>query len=155
PLHSRAEGMSGPNGVTDEMGRAGPLPIQRSSQYSRLLPRMVPGTIVRTLRESFWAMPHDPRRTIAAVLPGTTGLYSQLSRSRRSPIGSTPFDRREFLFIHVPKTAGNSIIDALGIPAGLNVLINNRIHIHKTLRFYSLTCSKKDFDSYFKFAFVR
>jgi len=57
-----------------------------------------------------------------------------------------PFDDTKTIFIHIPKTAGISISTSLYscIAAG-----------HKGMSHYQYVFSKKDFDNYFKFTFVR
>ncbi|HBH54264.1 MAG TPA: chondroitin 4-O-sulfotransferase [Planctomycetaceae bacterium] len=86
------------------------------------------------------------KRLFALVRPGTR---SALERRRQLPRGVTnslaAFDHHRCLFIHVPKTAGYSIGQALfGGVTG-----------HDPLRRLWLLYASAEFDQYFKFAFVR
>lgn len=57
-----------------------------------------------------------------------------------------PFDERKAIFIHVPKTGGTSIKEAL---------FNSKCGGHLTLDSYALIMSAEKLSSYFKFCFVR
>ena len=75
-----------------------------------------------------------------------------------------PFDKkRKILFIHIPKTGGTSIIKTLGLKVfhchNLNGLFYDDFHItpQQMLDQSNFTdcLTKEQFDSFFKFAFVR
>lgn len=56
------------------------------------------------------------------------------------------FDQHKCIFVHIPKVAGVSISRAF---------FGNLAGSHKSVSQYQLIFSKEEFDSYFKFAFVR
>jgi hypothetical protein len=57
-----------------------------------------------------------------------------------------PFDRYQCIFVHVPKCAGVAVSESLfgGLAGG-----------HRSIGRYQMIFRKRDFDNYFKFAFVR
>jgi hypothetical protein len=57
-----------------------------------------------------------------------------------------PFDKFNCIFVHIPKAAGVSIAKGL---------FDNLAGGHATINDYQIIFSKKQFDSYFKFTFVR
>lgn len=86
------------------------------------------------------------KRLFPVIRPRT---WWALQKRRRLPIGAkgglAAFDRDRCIFIHVPKTAGYSIGQALfGGVTG-----------HDPLRRLWLFYTPEEFDQYFKFAFVR
>jgi hypothetical protein len=100
----------------------------------------------RFLKDTFWALPHEVRRGVATLARPES--VRRMQRERRGEGDSTciaHFDQHRFIFIHVPKVAGTSVGRALGVQLGL----------HATIRQYSLVLSRNDFDTYFKFGFVR
>ncbi|WP_419174090.1 sulfotransferase family 2 domain-containing protein [Desulfosediminicola sp.] len=58
----------------------------------------------------------------------------------------TCFDNTKSIFVHIPKAAGISVCDSL---------YNSFAGGHTTLAEYEVIFSRKDFQNYFKFAFVR
>ncbi len=91
---------------------------------------------------------HDGVRAAYRIaLPGAFRLNDE---RRRAPIGKGPsyrcFDETRSIFIHIPKTAGVSLCEALyGTP----------IISHARLRHYQVVYDWQTYESYFKFAFVR
>jgi hypothetical protein len=57
-----------------------------------------------------------------------------------------PFDQHQCIFVHIPKAAGVSVCRAL---------FGNLAGNHRSISNYQLIFSKKDFDRYFKFTFIR
>jgi len=57
-----------------------------------------------------------------------------------------PYVEKKCIFVHIPKTAGISVCQAL---------FNNLAGGHTTIKKYQISFSKYEFDSFFKFTFVR
>lgn len=93
-------------------------------------------------------LPHDTRRYIFSKINKKRFQRMQSKRLKPDDKGYSfaPFDKSRCIFVHVPKAAGVSLTNAFfGSLAGG----------HLTLSDYQLVFSKRDFDSYFKFSFVR
>jgi hypothetical protein len=75
--------------------------------------------------------------------------FKKMQNMRKNTQGSysfKPFDETKSIFVHIPKAAGISVCSSLyGNYAGGHTSINR----------YQYVFSQKDFDSYFKFTFVR
>lgn len=77
--------------------------------------------------------------------------YGMIEESRagapQAEMNIAPFFRTKTIFIHIPKTAGISIVLSL---YGGNVSMS-----HTRLRMFRLLLTGEEFDSFYKFAFVR
>jgi len=96
----------------------------------------------------FYLLPHQIRRSSAAlIVPGRFKELQDLRRADISAEGSLrPFDEHRCIFVHVPKAAGVSISKGLfGCLGGS----------HMDIGLYQVVYSKREFDDYFKFTFVR
>lgn len=98
--------------------------------------------------KSFYSLPHDARRLLfAAAKPGK---FVKLQKKRRldpeQGYSFRPFDEKRCIFVHVPKTAGVSVS---------RELFGNLSGGHTPITTYEVVFPKRDFESYFKFAFVR
>lgn len=97
----------------------------------------------------FYRLPHDLRRWLfAAAKPDK---FIKLQKKRRGDpdrggYSFRPFDEHRCIFVHVPKTAGVSIS---------RELFGNLSGGHTPIATYERVFSKRDFESFFKFAFVR
>jgi hypothetical protein len=100
------------------------------------------------LRRVYASLPYEFRRQIFRLRrPEIYGSW-QAMRVGENPDGYSfaPFDRYRCIFIHVPKCAGVSVSKSLfgGLAGG-----------HRSIGRYQMIFRKREFDSYFKFAFVR
>jgi hypothetical protein len=98
----------------------------------------------------YWNLPHAVRRSLFFVLAPRNmrrvkRLRHEISRNINTPSLKPFFDTRS-VFVHIPKTAGISV--------GMS-LYGRKSGDHRTIRDYELCFRKSDFDSFFKFAFVR
>jgi len=104
------------------------------------------GSLPSVLKNSiiYWRLPHDLRRS----------AYQITQRARviggKRPVSEPDFlkisQQTKSLFIHIPKSAGISIREAIyGQPVGY----------HRAISDYSLCFDKETFDSLWKFTFVR
>ncbi len=93
-------------------------------------------------------LPYGLRRRLFATLERELFDLWQRRRQIDTATGTSyrPFDQHRCIFIHVPKTAGISIAQALFGQIGGG---------HATIARYQIVFSKHDFNRYFKFAFVR
>jgi len=102
-----------------------------------------------TLLPILWRLPHDTRHTLFEIL--SPGRFRNMQALRRLPphtkTSLSLFDQYRCLFVHVPKTGGLSIETGLFGIAGIND--------HRPLWQYELTYNQNEFESYFKFGFVR
>jgi hypothetical protein len=97
----------------------------------------------------FWTLPHDTRRYLfSRCYPGSFQFLQEMRTRIASGEDHTyrPFDEHKCIFIHVPKCAGISVSTSL---------FGNLSGGHVPIRTYSLVFNKLEFDTYFKFAFVR
>lgn len=104
------------------------------------------------LARALWLLPHDLRRSaFFRVRPDAARLYGDM---RTHEIGELPglkvslvgADQQRCIFVHVPKNGGTSIGRSL-----FGTYDGN----HMPIASYQMIYDKADFDSYFKFAFVR
>jgi hypothetical protein len=96
-----------------------------------------------------WTLPHDTRRYLFSVCyPGSFQFLQEMRTRIVSGEDHTyrPFDEHKCIFIHVPKCAGISVSTSL---------FGNLSGGHVPIRTYSLIFNRLEFDTYFKFAFVR
>ena len=95
-----------------------------------------------------WLFPYEVRRAIYKMLFPRQFYNLQkirnLQTSRYSSLKG--FDQKKCIFVHIPKCAGTWIAKNLFGNLGAS---------HLSIPEYQLAFSKKEFDSYFKFAFVR
>lgn len=98
--------------------------------------------------EFLYAMPHDWRRNLYARLRPIKFARLQQKRKRDtdSDYSYKPYDDHRCIFVHIPKAAGMSICRSL---------FGNLAGGHATLADYQTIFSRSEFDSYFKFSFVR
>lgn len=94
----------------------------------------------------FYGLPYEARRLLLRVFRRDKYRSAQAMRLGDGEYSYRPFDEQRCIFVHVPKTGGVSISRALfGSLAGG----------HATIRHYQMVFARREFDSYFKFAFVR
>ena len=95
-----------------------------------------------------WKLPYEERRKIFKVFQPS--IYRKLQNLRNTPSLETysllPFEENQCIFIHIPKCAGISVCQSL-----FGCLAGGHIDIKK----YQIAFSKVEFESYFKFSFVR
>ena len=93
-------------------------------------------------------LPQDLRRSIFARIKPKLFEYWQNKRHIDTKTGSSymPFDIHRCLYFHIPKTAGIAINRSL---------FGNKGGDHSNIRIYQYLLSKAEFDSYYKFTFVR
>ena len=93
-------------------------------------------------------MPYDLRRSVYAKLKHAKFDRLQQKRNYDLDDGYTykPYDDNRCIFVHIPKAAGQSICRSL---------FGNLAGGHATLADYQIIFSRREFDSYFKFTFVR
>jgi hypothetical protein len=97
------------------------------------------------------ALPHDAARGAYRVLrpqkyAKLMSLRERISQSPKEP-SLLPFIELRCIFVHIPKCAGLGVTTSLfhGVHPGR----------HYTISHYRLAFSKQEFDSFFKFTFVR
>ncbi|NJK64871.1 MAG: sulfotransferase family protein [Synechococcaceae cyanobacterium SM2_3_1] len=98
----------------------------------------------------FWNLPHELRRLVFVNLSSERRNHIHNLREKdpehRDISSLIPFLQTRSIFVHIPKAAGTSAVYSLyGRKAG----------DHRTIADYQLCFSQKEFDSFFKFAFVR
>lgn len=91
------------------------------------------------------SLPKSQRKLLLALFPEPNRqiVKSIVSGKRAFP---QKFDDNRFIFIHIPKVAGISLIHALGF--------EHEHRWHMPLKYYQ-HISEEKFEQYFKFAFVR
>ena len=98
----------------------------------------------------YWGSPHAVQRSLFSVVAPRAARRTRRLRGRvRDDVNTItlkPFLETRSMFVHIPKTAGISV--------GLS-LYGGKSGDHRTIRDYKLCFSKAEFDSFFKFAFVR
>lgn len=100
------------------------------------------------IEKLFYSLPHDIRRNLYSHL--RRGKFKQLQSEREINTNTgysyKPFDQYHSIFVHIPKAAGVSIC---------KTLFGNLCGGHTPITKYQIIFSKEDFDSYYKFTFVR
>ena len=98
--------------------------------------------------KKFYSLPHDERRALYARLRNADFKNMQNRRVTVTNDGYSykSFDQYQCIFVRIPKTAGRSIS---------RTLFGNLGGSHTTIKCYQIIFSKKEFDRYFKFTFVR
>lgn len=98
----------------------------------------------------YWGLPHEMRKNIfRLLLPKVYSSWQDLrknDKTQEDDYSLAPFDRHKCIFVHIPKCAGLSVAQSL---------FGNRAGGHKTIVQYQLIFSADEFDTYFKFTFVR
>lgn len=91
---------------------------------------------------------HKLRRWRVQIFRPAKFLRMQEQRRREDSQGYSfrGFDDRKCIFVHIPKCAGVAVCKSL---------FGNLGGGHKTLRYYQILFSPAEFNSYFKFTFVR
>ncbi len=98
--------------------------------------------------QSFYLLPHDLRRSLYAEWYPEKFSWFQERRTLDKPNSRCylPFDRYRCIFVHIPKTGGISIAKSL---------FGNLAGCHTKISDYQIIFNQAEFDSYFKFTFVR
>ena len=102
---------------------------------------------MNSAQELLWRCPYSLRRGMLATLkPLQAKNLHELRYSDDELDSLKPFVKKRAIFVHIPKTAGISVCYSLfrGLAGG-----------HKSIREYCLAFSKEEFESFYKFAFVR
>jgi len=96
----------------------------------------------------FYCLPYCTRRRLFATARPDEFQRLQKMRTRDVDQGASykPFDQLQCVFVHIPKAAGISIGQAL---------FGNWTGNHASVAKYQLVFSRDEFESYFKFTFVR
>lgn len=101
-----------------------------------------------TLASLFFSLPYRVRRSLYSKL--NPKEFEKMQRMRTlvtvNDLSYMPFDKLSCIFVHIPKAAGTSIS---------RTLFGNLAGTHTTVQRYQLIFSKDEFESYFKFTFVR
>ncbi len=99
-------------------------------------------------KRAFWLLPYQVRRLLIRI--SYPRAFRRLQEKRLivtdDGYSFTPFDQYRCIYIHIPKTAGLSVSKSL---------FGNAAGGHRKLEIYQIAFSKREFDSYFKFTFVR
>jgi hypothetical protein len=99
---------------------------------------------------SYWSLPYEIRRFLYFVLSPRSHrrIYKLRSMQPENLNAQTlkPFYDTQSIFVHVPKAAGISV--------GFS-LYGRKTGDHRTIGDYKLCFQKKEFNSFFKFTFVR
>jgi hypothetical protein len=104
-------------------------------------------TMRSLLVSTLWTLPYELRQLVYRV--AEPQVYRNLRRLRPGPESDyplKPFDQHRCIFVHIPKCAGISVATTLFHGLG---------GAHTTIRQYQLVFTKREFDEYFKFTFVR
>lgn len=98
----------------------------------------------------YWNLPYETRRLLYAVLSPSSIRRIHKLRSMQSENLNTPtlkpFCDTQSIFVHIPKSAGISL--------GFS-LYGRKTGDHRTIADYKLCFSQSEFESFFKFTFVR
>jgi hypothetical protein len=101
----------------------------------------------KNLARIFWKLPYETRRYLAKVV--FFNIVNRLKQIRSAPSAPTlrGFDEYKCIFIHIPKTAGLSIVNSL--------FGEMKQPSHFPLIRYQLLFTETEYLNYYKFAFVR
>lgn len=100
------------------------------------------GTALLLAGRVFYVLPHDVRRTGVALF--ARDGFRRLQEFRNTEVRA--YDEYGCIFVHIPKAAGISVAAGLfGTPGGG----------HTHIGLYQLIFARREFERYFKFAFVR
>lgn len=99
-------------------------------------------------RAAFWRLPYRARRITYRILRPSLYRHLQLMRRKHATQGYSflPFIQHRCIFIHIPRCAGVSVSRSLfrSLSAG-----------HTPIWKYQIVFDKDEFESFFKFTFVR
>jgi len=100
------------------------------------------------LKHLFYRLPYGMRRGVYALARSREYRKMQWQRRNTTTNGYTfsSFDDLRCIFVHIPKTAGVSVCRAL---------FGNLAGAHRPIFEYQIVFRQREFDSYFKFTFVR
>ncbi len=100
------------------------------------------------LEQLYWQLPYELRRTLLRT--AFPARYHELQLLRQSaPEGRAtlrPFVENRCIFVHIPKTAGVSVNTGL---------FGSKTGFHRKISSYQAIFSQREYNDYFKFAFVR
>lgn len=101
-----------------------------------------------TVMSILWQFPYNTRQFLFRTLVPRVHKHFQDMRKTDTKIGRSlkPYDEQKCIFVHVPKCAGISISVSL---------FGNQGGAHLRIPHYQLIFSKREFEAYFKFTFVR
>lgn len=104
----------------------------------------------KIIKKLFWKLPHELRRLLFRVkYPVKYQLLKSLRTEMPEKLNSPtfkPFIENKCIFIHIPKSAGTSVNQSI---------FGRNTGNHTTIAEYQIAFSRKEFDSFFKFTFVR
>ncbi len=98
------------------------------------------------VRDAFYSLPHDTRRLLWRTLRPGKFAAAQSMRNSEGEYSYRSFLDLGCIFVHIPKTGGISISRAL---------FGNLAGGHAPIRHYQIVFDQAEFDSCFKFTFVR
>ena len=110
----------------------------------------LPESVFRSSR--FWALPYGVRRlALWTACPKSVVRIARLRNQKRDPDKPRlptllPCLATRSIFVHIPKAAGTSLLSSL---------YGGKTGDHRTIKDYQLCFSQREFESFFKFAFVR
>lgn len=102
---------------------------------------------MKLAKSILWSFPYSLRRLIVrTVRPHFYNTLQDMRTVETSRYSYKPFDEKKCIFVHIPKCAGVSIS---------RTLFGNLAGGHANITKYQIIFSKHEFETYFKFAFVR
>lgn len=100
------------------------------------------------LKNIFYFLPYDLRRFLFSKF--RPNKFKKIQQKRTivtdTDYSFKPFDQNKCIFVHIPKAAGVSVCRGL---------FYNLAGGHNNIAYYQLAFSKNEFETYFKFTFVR